>query len=210
MAINIHKILSDTLLELNKTKKLQAITVQDILNESGVSRQAFYNRFKDKYDLIQWTYVHNVLCDFLASDPYNSYYLNTLNFYRAINKHRSFLKQACQLEGQNCLKDFIYNFAINYDMEWHKQLLGGTPLSREMEFITWYHATASIDTAIRWIMTDEPETPEVMAARITNVRRLSMSSLLFGHESNIYETVDAYDMPYPDPDFHKKLLINLD
>lgn len=100
MAINIHKILSDTLLELNKTKKLQAITVQDILNESGVSRQAFYNRFKDKYDLIQWTYVHNVLCDFLASDPYNSYYLNTLNFYRAINKHRSFLKQACQLEGR--------------------------------------------------------------------------------------------------------------
>ena len=72
MAINIHKILSDTLLELNKTKKLQAITVQNILNESGVSRQAFYNRFKDKYDLIQWTYVHNVLCDFLASDPYNS------------------------------------------------------------------------------------------------------------------------------------------
>lgn len=41
MAINIHKILSDTLLELNKTKKLQAITVQNILNESGVSRQAF-------------------------------------------------------------------------------------------------------------------------------------------------------------------------
>lgn len=46
MAINIHKILSDTLLELNKTKKLQAITVQNILNESGVSRQAFYNRFQ--------------------------------------------------------------------------------------------------------------------------------------------------------------------
>lgn len=44
MAINIHKILSDTLLELNKTKKLQAITVQNILNESGVSRQAFYQQ----------------------------------------------------------------------------------------------------------------------------------------------------------------------
>ena len=42
MAINIHKILSDTLLELCKEKKLQSITVQDILKRSGVSRQAFY------------------------------------------------------------------------------------------------------------------------------------------------------------------------
>ncbi len=206
MAINIHKILSDTLLELCETKKLKSITIQEILNVSGVSRQAFYNRFKDKYDLIQWTYVHNVLCDFLDNGPYSSYYMNTLNFYRSINKHRSFLKQACQLDGQNCLKDFIYNFALSYDMEWHKQLLGGEKLSDEMEFITWYHATASIDTAIRWIMTDAPAPPEVMAARITNVRRLSMSSLLFGHESNIYETVEAYEKPYPDPDFHKRLL----
>lgn len=69
MAINIHKILSDTLLELCETKKLKSITIQEILNVSGVSRQAFYNRFKDKYDLIQWTYVHNVLCDFLDNGP---------------------------------------------------------------------------------------------------------------------------------------------
>ena len=63
MAINIHKILSDTLLELCREKKLQSITVQDILKRSGVSRQA------------------------------------------------------CQISGQNCLKDYIYNFAINYDLE---------------------------------------------------------------------------------------------
>lgn len=63
MAINIHKILSDTLLELCKEKKPQSITVQDILKRSCVSRQA------------------------------------------------------CQISGQNCLKDYIYNFAINYDLE---------------------------------------------------------------------------------------------
>lgn len=124
MAINIHKILSDTLLELCKEKKLQSITVQDILKRSGVSRQAFYNRFRDKYELIQWTYLHNILCDFLNNGPYGSYYLNTLNYYRAINNHRDFMRQACQISGQNCLKDYIYNFAINYDLEWHRHLLG--------------------------------------------------------------------------------------
>lgn len=99
MAINIHKILSDTLLELCKEKKLQSITVQDILKRSGVSRQAFYNRFRDKYELIQWTYLHNILCDFLNNGPYGSYYLNTLNYYRAINNHCDFMRQACQISG---------------------------------------------------------------------------------------------------------------
>lgn len=53
MALNIHKILGDTLLAMCKTKKLEAITVSDIINETGISRQTFYNRFRDKNDLIQ-------------------------------------------------------------------------------------------------------------------------------------------------------------
>lgn len=206
MAINIHKILSDTLLELCKEKKLQSITVQDILKRSGVSRQAFYNRFRDKYELIQWTYLHNILCDFLNNGPYGSYYLNTLNYYRAINNHRDFMRQACQISGQNCLKDYIYNFAINYDLEWHRHLLGVEKLPPEIEFITWYHAAASIDMVLRWIFSDKPESPELMATRITNVRRLSMSSMLFGLDSRIYDITDSYDYQAYEPDFHSRLM----
>lgn len=48
MAINIHNLLSDALLELCEKKPLVSITVKDLLEETGVSRQAFYNRFRDK------------------------------------------------------------------------------------------------------------------------------------------------------------------
>lgn len=208
MAVNYHKILSDAMLEMCKTKNLRSVTVQDLLEKTGVSRQAFYNRFRDKYELIQWTYVHNILCDFLNNGPYGSYYQNTLNYYRAINNYRDFMKQACQIEGQNCLKDFIYNFAINYDLEWHRQLLGVEKLSPEIEFMTWYHAAASIDTVIRWIFSDTPESPELMATRITNVRRLSMSSMLFGLDSRIYDITESYDYQAYPPNFHSDLLTN--
>lgn len=69
MALNIHKILGDTLLEMCKTKKLESITVLDIIKETGISRQTFYNRFRDKNDLIQWTCEHNVLSGFLNNGP---------------------------------------------------------------------------------------------------------------------------------------------
>ena len=56
MAINIHEIIGNALLEMCKTRPLKSITIKDILDKTGVSRQAFYNRFKDKNDLIQWVY----------------------------------------------------------------------------------------------------------------------------------------------------------
>ena len=124
MAINIHEIIGNALLEMCKTRPLASITVKEILDETGVSRQAFYNRFRDKNDLIQWVYEHKVLSEFLKSGRASSYYLNTLNFYRAINVYRDFMRQACRMEGQNCLMDFIYAYATDYDLKWHQYYYG--------------------------------------------------------------------------------------
>ena len=185
MALNIHKILGDTLLAMCKTKKLEAITVSDIINETGISRQTFYNRFRDKNDLIQWTYEHNVLSGFLNNGPESPYYLNSLNYYKAINAHRDFMKQACAIEGQNCLKDFIFNFAIDYDLKWHEYYYG-EPLPKEFVYMSWYHSVASITAAINWIESDDPEPPEVMARRITALRKVSLSDTIFGPDNPLY------------------------
>lgn len=186
MAIDIHKIFADALLEMCETASLKAITIQNLLDKTGVSRQAFYNRFLDKSDLIQWVYEHNVLCDFLNNGPESTYYRNTLNFYKAIDKHRNFMKQACELTCQNNLRDFIFNFAYQYDLKWHQHYYGEKPMSNDFVYLTWYHAHASIATLMDWLETDNPESPEVMAARITRTRSISMSDTLFGTNNKLY------------------------
>lgn len=187
MAINIHKIIADALLKMCATTPLKAITIQNLLDETGVSRQAFYNRFLDKNDLIQWVYEHKVLCDFLNNGPESTYYLNTLNFYKAINKHRNFMKQACELNGQNNLRDFIFDFAYKYDLKWHQHYYGDAPLPSDYVYLTWYHAYASIATLMVWLESDGTESPEVMATRITRTRSISMSDTMFGINNKMYE-----------------------
>ena len=61
MAINIKQIVADAMLDLCRTKELKAITIKDIREKTGVSRQGFYNHFKDKEDLIHWIYYDRVL-----------------------------------------------------------------------------------------------------------------------------------------------------
>lgn len=51
MAVNMKKMLAKALLELNEHKSLDAITIQHLLDHTGISRQTFYNHFKDKNDL---------------------------------------------------------------------------------------------------------------------------------------------------------------
>ncbi|MBU3214722.1 TetR/AcrR family transcriptional regulator C-terminal domain-containing protein [Clostridium estertheticum] len=191
MAIDIHILLAEALLELCDQKSVTSITIKDLLEETGVSRQTFYNRFRDKNDLIQWTYEHKVLNIFLNNNPENTYYKNTLSYYKNIDAHRNFLKQACSSREQNCLMDFIVKFAIDYDLKWHQQHYGNKSLPKELIFASKYHSVASINAAIEWICSDNPEPAKVMAKRITNLRKISLSDVLFGPDNKIYSCEDA-------------------
>ena len=48
------QIFAETLLELSKRMPVDKITVKQIVDESGLSLQTFYNHFLDKADLILW------------------------------------------------------------------------------------------------------------------------------------------------------------
>ena len=47
MAIDIKEILANGLLDLCHKKDLSQITIKDLLEATGVSRQTFYNHFLD-------------------------------------------------------------------------------------------------------------------------------------------------------------------
>ena len=57
--MNIKKAFSNSLLVLLDKKPLSKITIADLLEDTELSRQTFYNHFLDKNDLI--TYVYDTL-----------------------------------------------------------------------------------------------------------------------------------------------------
>lgn len=52
------ELLAESLMELVETQPLTKITVGSIAKNCGMSSRTFYNNFLDKYDLINWIYVH--------------------------------------------------------------------------------------------------------------------------------------------------------
>ena len=51
---NMKYYLADALKRCMKRAPLEKVTVGEIAEECGTSRQTFYRHFKDKYDLVNW------------------------------------------------------------------------------------------------------------------------------------------------------------
>ena len=107
MAINIKQIVADALLELCRTKELKAITIKDIREKTGISRQGFYNHFRDKDDLIHWIYYDRVMTNFHDLDAGKGYYENLKDYFLRAEAYHFFLKPAVMMCGQNCLKSYM-------------------------------------------------------------------------------------------------------
>lgn len=188
MAIDIKKMVSASLLELCQKQDLEKITIQQLLNHTGISRQTFYNHFIDKDDLIHYIYLTYIIPDFQISRSMTDFHRSLLQTLENMRTYHYFMKQACLMNGQNCLKEFMFQHCQEFDLSWHQQLYGSKPMSDALRFATQYHATASSSMVLSWICSNMPVTCEELADMIVSMRSLGMDILFKDgeHTNNPY------------------------
>ena len=59
MPLDVKAAVADALLELIRRKDADKITVKDLVEVCGISRQTFYYHFKDIYDLVEWACIED-------------------------------------------------------------------------------------------------------------------------------------------------------
>ncbi|WP_207650684.1 TetR/AcrR family transcriptional regulator C-terminal domain-containing protein [Clostridium sp. DSM 8431] len=192
IAINIKEIISDSLISLCETMPLESIKIKQILEKSGVSRQTFYNHFIDKNHLIQYIYESKIVPDFNGENDNISFYKSLLISFENMKKYSKFMKEACLIEGQNCLKDYIFKHCKEFDLKWHQELYGSKPMPDTLKFATEYHAMASTSMALSWILSDMIVPCDEIAKMIVKMRGIGMEELFEGGETkgNPYEIID--------------------
>ncbi|MDP4157639.1 MAG: TetR family transcriptional regulator, partial [Bacillota bacterium] len=61
MLKNTKAVFASSLKKMLEKKTLDHITVKDIVQDCGVSRQAFYYHFNDIYQLVEWIFKEETL-----------------------------------------------------------------------------------------------------------------------------------------------------
>lgn len=182
MALYIKTILADAFLELCNEKALKKITISNLQAKTGISRQTFYNHFKDRYDLIQYIYESKIITDWLLPSPLSTDFCDALfSCLKSDIKYHKFLKQALMMTEQNNLRDFMYEHSKKFNRAWHQAYYGEETLPEELIFASDYHSCAQMYMRIEWILKDFPIPPETMAEHIINMRISSLNEMLFSH-----------------------------
>lgn len=195
MAIDVKSLIVDALIELCNEKPLAKISISDIQKKSGVSRQTFYNHFRDKNDLIQYIYLNRIITNWKSADSDLDYCDSLLDVFDRYVKYHTFLKQALSQSDQNCLREFMLDYCKKFDLEWHQRYYGSEPMPDALRFATEYHAVASMSITIAWILSDMPSPPHVIAENIARMRDAGLSPLLYAKKGSPYSIPDDKEKP---------------
>ena len=55
MPVNVKGMIADTFMQLSREKNVDKITVKDLVERCGISRQTFYYHFQDLLEVIEWS-----------------------------------------------------------------------------------------------------------------------------------------------------------
>lgn len=178
-AINTKEILADTLRMLSKKKSFSKITIADITQASGFNRQTFYYHFRDKYELLSWTYQQDakaVIDDQMNFENWHCYMASLLMHIKA---NADFYQNTIS-NAENVFHDFIFSltrsiFFLAIDaLDLHHQI----PL-QDKNFYSEFFSFGIAGVIINWIKAGMKETPEKIAS---NMKSLAQDSEKLAYE----------------------------
>lgn len=161
----IKDAMANALKDLSKRKSIQKITISDIVSECGISKQSFYNHFKDKNDLIVYTCTSEArrnLKDAMKEgrnykEAIMHYYKNSLplkHFYR------SFIHEP---DLQILLFNLVAEFSREYMVKQIEYHYGKGKITPELNLVIRFISSGNAQLFIDWMMRNMETDPEIMA-----------------------------------------------
>lgn len=154
--------LADSIKECMKSTPVDKITVKNIVEGCGTTRQTFYRHFLDKYDLINWYFDKLVLESFDQMGQGATVYEGLVKKFHFIRKERIFFCEAFRSDDRNSLKehdfDLILQFYLDKMMEKTRQIP-----DEEMRFQLEMYCRGSVYMTVKWVLNGMKATPEEMA-----------------------------------------------
>ena len=159
-----------------KEKPVDRITVQEIVDVCGVTRQTFYRKFLDKYDLINWYFDKLLLESFAHMGSGRTILEGLERIFAYIQEERVFFTAAFSSDDQNCLKKHDYSLILQF---YSRQILEKTGRAPEgdIRFLLEMYCHGSIYMTVKWVLGGMPLTPAQMARGLVDAMPAKLGAL---------------------------------
>ena len=100
--------------ECMKTTSVENITVKQITEKCGITRQTFYRNFLDKYDLINWYFDILLAKSFEHMGQGKTVYDALVKKFSYIEEERNFFAAAFRYDEQNSLRQHDFELILQF------------------------------------------------------------------------------------------------
>ena len=156
------KYLLNAFYDLLQVQSFKKITVEMILEKSGVSRSTFYRSFRDKYDLMNQFYA-----DFFVKTVNNSKGKSwkdaTAEIVGFLHANRQFYVNAFKTEGANSCFDFLYTQSVSFVSRRYLEESGKPALTPTEKAAVYFYCAGQLQVVKRWVKGDFKCSPEEIA-----------------------------------------------
>lgn len=161
MSQTTKKALAASLKKLMETKRLDKITVKDVVADCEVNRQTFYYHFQDIYELLGWIYKTEVLESIANFKSYDTWQQGFLMIFHYVAENKNFCMNTFYSLGREHLENFLYEVTFDLLIGVVNEVAEGSAVaSKEREFIANFYCHAFIGLMTSWLKAGMKEDPE--------------------------------------------------
>ncbi len=186
--------LEAALLRLIQKTHLSKISVKMLVEEAGISRNAFYSVFRDMNDLIHYIYWEKIAAPNWPNmgKGYEDYLAVCKIITRKIkNRYGLFFLQAIEMEGQNSLRSYIMNRSVDFEFTLAREYCDETQYDN-LRYACEFYASGWIEARCRWIKAGYDLDVDDFARKLTDIRFALLTC--FMEEAKKKEFLDSVEL----------------
>ena len=171
--------LEASLKKLLLKKPVDKITINDLTEDCGISRMAFYYHFKDIYDLIEWACLEDGKRALADKKTYSTWSEGLEQIFEAVLENKPFILNVYHSVSQKKIESYLYK--LTYDLlegVVEEQAAGMSVRPEDKAFIANVYKYAFVGLMLDWIKHDMKGEPKEIIDRLDCVIHGSVSAAL--------------------------------
>ena len=170
--------LANSLIELMNTHHINKITVKDIVDNCGMTRQTFYRYFKDKFDLVNWYFEKIADKSFKKMGNGLTLEEGLIKKFQYIRKEQNFFRQAFLIEDCNSLINYDFNCIYNFYLNVILSKLKVDSINEDLDFALRLYCYGCIYMTIEWLKNDLYPSEKVVARNLIKAMPTQLANLI--------------------------------
>lgn len=155
--------------KLLETEPFDKITISDITNDCGLSRQTFYYHFRDIFDMIRWIYNSESLNEIGGRGGYGTWQDKIRELFDYTLNNKSLILGTFNSKCRNDLVGYYMDVSIRKISDIVEMKSDGDIAEKDKKFIASVYTYAFVGIMVDWISDGMKESSEEMVDRVYKI-----------------------------------------